>query len=112
MIILGLLFLFLSKKNMLWVLIRSGYSLEVPHLGTSNEYQQDVFLLRTGENYPIIITKYSALTSPLQVNPMWSCRARSVYLTTRLLGRLSPLSGYNQLSFLNQCKGEGQFITC
>ena len=26
------------------------------------------------------------------VNPMGSCRARSVYLTTRLLGRLSPLS--------------------
>ena len=27
------------------------------------------------------------------VNPMGSCRARSVYLTTLLLGRLSPLSG-------------------
>ena len=27
------------------------------------------------------------------VNPMWSCRAGSVYLTTHLLGRLSPLSG-------------------
>ena len=27
------------------------------------------------------------------VNPMGSFRARSVYLTTRLLGRLSPLSG-------------------
>ena len=27
------------------------------------------------------------------VNPMWSCRAQSVYLTTRLLDRLSPLSG-------------------
>ena len=26
-------------------------------------------------------------------NPMGSCRARPVYLTTRLLGRLSPLSG-------------------
>ena len=26
------------------------------------------------------------------VNPMGSCRARSVYLATRLLGRLSPLS--------------------
>ena len=25
--------------------------------------------------------------------PVGSCRARSVYLTTRLLGRLSPLSG-------------------
>ena len=27
------------------------------------------------------------------VNPMGSCPARSVYLTTHLLGRLSPLSG-------------------
>ena len=27
------------------------------------------------------------------VNPMGSCRVRSVYLTTRLLSRLSPLSG-------------------
>ena len=27
------------------------------------------------------------------VNPMGSCRARSVYLTTRLLGMLSSLSG-------------------
>ena len=27
------------------------------------------------------------------VNPMGSCQVRSVYLTTRLLGRLSPLSG-------------------
>ena len=27
------------------------------------------------------------------VNPMGSCQARSIYLTTRLLGRLSPLSG-------------------
>ena len=27
------------------------------------------------------------------VNPMGSCRARSVHLTTRLLGRLSPPSG-------------------
>ena len=26
------------------------------------------------------------------VNPMGSCRARSVYLTIRFLGRLSPLS--------------------
>ena len=27
------------------------------------------------------------------VNPMGLCQARSFYLTTRLLGRLSPLSG-------------------
>ena len=50
------------------------------------------------------------------VNPMGSCRARSVYLTTRLLGRLSPLNVNQycahsfarnlQLPFLNQRKGE------
>ena len=51
------------------------------------------------------------------VNPMGSCWARSVYLTTRLLGRLSPLSSCNQycahsfarnwqLPFFNQWKGE------
>ena len=50
------------------------------------------------------------------VNPMGSCRARSVYLTTRLLGRLSPLSINQycahsfarnwQLPFFNQRKGE------
>ena len=32
------------------------------------------------------------------VNPMGSCRERSVYLTTRLMGRLSPLSIVHILS--------------
>ena len=50
------------------------------------------------------------------VNPMGSCRVRSVYLTTHLLGRLSPLSVNQhcahssarnwQLPFLNQREGE------
>ena len=31
------------------------------------------------------------------INPMEPCRAPSVYLTTPLLGRLSPLSGYQVL---------------
>ena len=31
------------------------------------------------------------------VNPMGSCRALSVYLTTLLLGRLSPLKGLNSI---------------
>ena len=42
-----------------------GYSLEAPWQGASNEYPQHMFLWRTGENYPIIITKYSSLTIPL-----------------------------------------------
>ena len=36
------------------------------------------------------------------VNPMGPCRAWSVYLTTRLLGRLSPLSGYVLCTFFRQ----------
>ena len=39
-----------------------------------------------GDHYVCVLRFYGP------VNPMGSCRARSVYLTTRLLGRLSPLS--------------------
>ena len=60
-IILGYFFLFLHG-NICW-----GYSLEVPHRGTSNEYPQRMFLWRTGENYTKIITNYSSLTSPLDM---------------------------------------------
>ena len=44
----------------------------------------------------------------IPVNPMGSCQAWSIYLTTLLLGRLSPLSFTRnwQLPFLNQRKGE------
>ena len=42
---------------------------------------------RTYTQWSIVLRFYGP------VNPMGSCRARSVYLTTRLLGRLSPLSG-------------------
>ena len=45
-------FLISPYKHVLLVLIRRA----------SNEYQQHMFLWRTGENYPIIITKYSSLT--------------------------------------------------
>ena len=38
------------------------------------------------------------------VNPMGSCRARSVSLTTRLLGRLSTLSGYPVLCIFFRMK--------
>ena len=56
----------------------------------------------------------SVLRSYGPVNPMGSCRVQSVYLTTRLLGRLSPLSGWpvfctffrQKLLFLNQWKGK------
>ena len=41
-----------------------------------------------GDNHVLFVLRFYG-----PVNPMGSCRARSVYLTTRLLGRLSPLSG-------------------
>ena len=48
-------------------------------------------LVRKG--YFIVLNSLFVLRFYGPVNPMGSCRARSVYLTTRLLGRLSPLSG-------------------
>ena len=51
----------------------------------------------------IIITgpkKYFLLRFYCPVNPMGSCRARSVYLTTRLLGRLSPLSPITSIVYI------------
>ena len=51
MVIVSYFFLFLHKK------VCCGYSLEAPCQGASNEFQQHVFLWRTGENYPKIITK-------------------------------------------------------
>ena len=63
-----------------------------------------------GSNYSKLLNKIFSLRKTVQfsskiyvclfvlrfygpVNPVGSCRARSVYLTTRLLGRLSPPSG-------------------
>ena len=48
-----------------------GYSFEVSHWGTSNEYPQRMFLWRNKKNYPRIITKYS-LTLVL-LNPDIPC---------------------------------------
>ena len=50
------------------------------------------FALRIGEKHSVWCILF-VLRFYGPVNPMGSCRARSVYLTTRLLGRLSPLSG-------------------
>ena len=46
-----------------------------------------------GSVFPAIYFTLFVLRFYGPVNPVGSCRARSVYLTTRLLGRLSPLSG-------------------
>ena len=77
-----------------------GYSLEAPHQGASNEYHNICFcgeIRNILTRYPFLSGAKTTILFVLKfygpVNPMGSCRARSVYLTTRLLGRLSPLSG-------------------
>ena len=57
LVIILVYFFLLLYKN-----ICCGYSLEVPHWCTSNECPKHIFLWQTGENYSIIITKYSSLT--------------------------------------------------
>ena len=58
MIIGAIVFLYLHRNRC------CGYSLEAPRRGASNEYH-NMFLWRTGENYPTIFTKYSSLTISL-----------------------------------------------
>ena len=67
---------------------RHGGHLAYPFGGILTIFDQQVT--------PMLLTKFRVLFvlrfyGP--VNPMGSCRAQSVSLTTRLLGRLSPLSG-------------------
>ena len=56
---------------------------------TQNSTNTDVL---TPSKATLILNNLFVLRFYGPVNPMGSCRARSVYLTTRLLGRLSPLS--------------------
>ena len=49
---------------------------------------REIFIGQDKSGYQVFVLRFYG-----PVNPMGSCRARSVYLTTRLLGRLSPLSG-------------------
>ena len=87
-----------------------------------------LWLVHVNFSTPTKIYSYCSFVFVLRfygpVNPMGSCWAWSVYQTTCLLGRLSPLSGYPvisimhillpetdngrnwQLPFLNQQKGE------
>ena len=46
------IFLIFQRKHTLWVLInrRCGYSLEMPHRGTSNEYPQHMFSMKNKKN--------------------------------------------------------------
>ena len=53
-----------------------------------NFFYQALLILTSGSASGLFVLRFYG-----PVNPMGSCRARSVYLTTHLLGRLSPLSG-------------------
>ena len=77
-----------------WRKLPQNYSLEVPSLkqrtykgGVIDDNSLQFSIKTWGIHYLFVLRFYGP------VNPMGSCRARSVYLTTRLLGRLSPLSG-------------------
>ena len=50
-------------------------------------YQQQPLLFLTKDGWFVFVLRFYG-----PVNPMVSCWAQSVYLTTLLLGRLSPLS--------------------
>ena len=108
---------FQIKKNAIFLIsaqnIDCGYWLEPPRRGSSNEYPQSGPLASSllsshgglclstfveSDNsiwFRLIIHVFVLFVLRFYgpVNPMGSCRARSVYLTTRLLGKLSPLSG-------------------
>ena len=45
------------------------------------------------QNVCLFVVRFFVLRFYGPVNPMGSCRAQSVYLTTCLQGRLNPLSG-------------------
>ena len=73
----------------IWSLLKHG------NLTTGNKYcgKEEKLLLRSNfSSFPQYFCLF-VLRFYGPVNPMGSCRARSVYLTTRLLGWLSPLSG-------------------
>ena len=72
----------------IWSLLKHG------NLTTGNKYcgKEEKLLLRSNfSSFPQYFCLF-VLRFYVPVNPMGSCRARSVNLTTRLLGWLSPLS--------------------
>ena len=68
--------------------IDCGYMLELTQWDGFNMYPQSMFFFSKIRIFFVCVLRFYG-----PVNPMGSCRVRSVYLTTRLLGRLSPLSG-------------------
>ena len=75
--------------------LRSPISLLCPHEETASLAFENAPSEDSNQtvNVPADLNLLFVLRFYGPVNQMGSCRARSVYLTTRLLGRLSPLSG-------------------
>ena len=77
----------------------------MPHRGISNEYPQHMFLWRTGEKYPIIITKYSSLTIPLYITTAPDKRSSLINIFSYffLKSNVVDTSEYcNRFSFRNE----------
>ena len=74
------------RKESLWGRLMSACTIGFCFSLTSNLYHT-MGLFSAGHIDDLFVLRFYG-----PVNPMGSCRARSVYLT-RLLGRLSPLSG-------------------
>ena len=66
--------------------VGTQYSLESLQRGEHDKVYFCVGMRKKHLSFSFVLRFYGP------VNPMGSCRARSVYLTTHLLGRLSPLS--------------------
>ena len=80
--------------------IAQDYKMKLLHLWVEKKTHRDKKVPCTIKNevsrdYALshVVTEFFVLRFYGPVNPMGSCRARSIYLTTRLLVRLSPLSG-------------------
>ena len=69
-----------------YISIFSSLGLELPHPEKNDS-------LNSTKGKKFELARLFVLMFYSLVNPMGSCRAQSVYLITRLLGRLSPLSG-------------------
>ena len=70
------------------VFLNKAKSMYKVYNSLASAYLQELFQMRDVNLNSLFVLRFYG-----PINPMGSCRPRSVYLTTLLLGRLSPLSG-------------------
>ena len=75
-----------STFQLMSLSLHTLYNSEI--LCNPNDYCPRAFQRKSGDIVCLFVLKFYG-----PVNPIGSCQAWSVYLTTRLLGRLSPLNG-------------------